>query len=156
MSPAIGEESAIAMRVADYLRACGVPDPLLYEWLPQLMQYESDLPFLLQMTQQRFYDWLRDQLVVAGLNPNDQQTVWLAQASLREWRSGLTLSHVPDADESATSPLHACCTPPLPPTAPLEMVTQTISLRSPVAALTHLCRRCLPLGTQLKERLRNL
>ncbi|MBF0219338.1 MAG: hypothetical protein HQL49_07400 [Gammaproteobacteria bacterium] len=143
---------AARMRVQDYLCACGLPQPIIDEWLPELEQESSDLATMLAAAQQRLNGWLSSTLEIADA---DQQGLLIAHAALPYWQGdGGHLS----ADARAA--IAHCCFLATPQEHPLAMPIQKIILCTPGVQITNLftniCHDCLPLGRRVLNWLRRV
>jgi hypothetical protein len=135
-------QAARLMRVAEYLRASGLPDALAGEWAGQIIAespLQADLRPALRAARQRLDAWLAQQLGAPPDLRHDAARAWLPY-----WRLG--------RDEQPAPP-RPCCLPATPAQAELEMPIQTIPLRSLGGLVDSACRECLPLGRRISQRI---
>lgn len=140
-------------RVADYLRASGLPESLVLEWTTELIAVKSksepvDLPRLLMITSQRLEAWLAANLALAT---TDNQSLLALRAELPCWQSQANWSEQFTPWQTKLTQLWAT-----PPPATLPMPTQVITLRSLRRLITTACYHCLPMGQRMLIWLRGL
>lgn len=134
-------------RVADYLRAAGLPEALVLEWTTEIVATQPqpekiDLPRLLMTTTQRLEAWLTENLALAA---NDHRSLLALRAELPHGSEQL-----PGWQTESTRPWAT------PSPAQLSMPIQTITLRSLRRLITMACYHCLPIGQRMLIWLRGL
>jgi hypothetical protein len=136
-------QTALAERVAEYLRASAVPEPLVKEWVAQILpdapaEGETNVRGLLLAAQQQMDRWLGEML---GTPSEDHRLLLAARARLPYWQAdsqGGTLS------DMARAALRAGSLQATPQPAELDMPTQSIRLPSLRRSLGDACREYLP------------
>ena len=140
-------------RIAHYLRASGLPEPLVLEWITELVAAQPepekvDLPVLLMTASQRLETWLAENL---SLSPNDSRSLLAIRAQLPGWQNQTNWPAQFAIGQTALARLWAT-----PPPAELSMPIQVIALRSLRRFLTTACYHCLHMGQRVLTWLRGL